>query len=189
MSDAKLSDTVGEGKKAEKSAEKAPPKKKGAGIHVRARGRVSAIMDQLGAIYRAANPDRDCRWVYAPTHKPELSNVLSRRAQGYIEVRFKDLPDAEPLMRGLGPDDAVRVGDTILMSIEAELRQIFKDDLHAHALEQGERVQRSYYERQEELAETSGSGRKHKGVARGSVSIQERTHEFEYEQRTSEPEG
>ena len=63
MSDAKLSDTVGEGKKAEKSAEKAPPKKKGAGIHVRAIGRVSAIMDQLGAIYRAANPDRDCRWV------------------------------------------------------------------------------------------------------------------------------
>ena len=156
-------------------------------IHVRARGRVSAIMDQLGATYRELNPERDCRWVYAPTHKPELSNVLSRRAQGYTEVTLKELPDAEPLMRGLSSDDAVRVGDTILMSIEAELREIFKEELHSDAMEQGERVQRSYYEAQEQLEE-QGSGRQHRGAARGSANIEIREKEYEYEQRTSEEE-
>ena len=178
MSDAKLSETVGKGKK--KETAKRPS------VRVRARGRVSSLMDQLGELYRSQHEGRDCRWVYAPSHKPELSNVMSRRAQGYVEVTFTELPEATDLMRGLGPDDAVRVGDVILMSIEAELRDIFKQELQEDALEQGKRVERSYYDEISKLEDMGPDGKAHRSTPRGSVDISVKELEFEYEQRTSE---
>lgn len=159
-------------------------------IRVRARGRLASITDELARLYREANPERDCRWVYAPTHKPELANVLTRRAQGYQEVTVNELPEAKDLMTGASPDDAVRIGDVILMSIEAEVREIYKEELYQLAKEQGEQVQTQYYEKiAEESQKSSISGRKHKAAAKGSVKIEERELEYEYEQKTSEEEG
>ncbi len=176
-------DIMSDAKKKETAKEKKTPS-----IRVKARGRISGLMDQLGDAYRKHFPDRDCRWVYAPTHKPELSNVLSRRAQGYEEVCICDLPEAEGLMAGLSPDDVVRVADTILMSIEAELREIFKSDLHSEAVEQSERVERKYYEELRALEEEAKTGSKHKVTPRGRLTIEEKTLEYEYEQRPNEPE-
>jgi len=166
--------------------------KKGAkspSINVRARGRINAVLDQLGQLYKEKYPDRDCRWVYAPTHKPELSNVLGRRAQGYVEVKLGELEDAGDLMPGLGPDDVVRVADVVLMSIEAEVRDMFKEDLHEAAKEQGERVGRKYYEALMEEEAMGPGGTRHVAVGRGQASIEEREFEYEIEQRTSEEEG
>lgn len=162
--------------------------KKTPSIRVKARGRISGLMDQLGEAYRERHPDRDCRWVYAPTHKPELSNVLSRRAQGYQEVCIVDLPEAEGMMAGLSPDDVVRVADTVLMSIEAELREIFKKELHSDAVEQGERVEKKYYEQLLAAEEEAGTGAKYSATPRGRVHIEEKELEYEYEQRQGEGE-
>lgn len=161
-------------------------KKKTPSIRVKARGRISGLMDQLGEAYRKRHSDRDCRWVYAPTHKPELSNVLSRRAQGYEEVCICDLPEAEGLMAGLSPDDVVRVADTVLMSIEAELREMFKKELHSDAVEQGNRVERKYYEELRAAEEEAKAGGKHIATPRGRVVIEEKELEYEYEQRPTE---
>lgn len=154
-------------------------------ISVRARGRVSGILDLIGDMYREAYPDRDCRWVYAPTHKPELSNVLGRKASGYVEVRVKEIPKLGDFLPGSSPDDVVRVADLVLMSIEAELRNIFKEELHQAAIEQGKRVERSYYERIDAESQ-EGGGRTHKASAKGSLNIEEREYEYDIEQRTSE---
>jgi hypothetical protein len=164
---------------ASKKEEKVPS------ITVKARGRINSVLDQLGALYRGRNPDRDCRWVYAPTHKPELSNVLGRRASGYVEVRLVDLPEAKDLMQGLNPDDVVRVGDLVLMSIEAELREIYKKEAHDTAAEQGSRVGRKYYESLMNEERAGPDGKAHKATGKGAVTIEEKTFEYDVEQRTS----
>ena len=159
--------------------------KKVPSITVKARGRINSVLDQLGQLYRERNLDRDCRWVYAPTHKPELSNVLGRRASGYIEVTLKDLPEAKDLMQGLNPDDVVRVGDLVLMSIEAELREIFKKEAHDAAAEQGSRVGRAYYEKLMEEERAGPDGKVHRATGKGAVTIEEKEFEYDIEQRTS----
>jgi hypothetical protein len=155
-------------------------------VRVRSAGKVNNVMNMLGEKYRELVPDRDCRWVYAPIHKPELSNVMSRLAQGYVPVLIKDLPLAKGLMPGLKPSDEVRVGDTVLMSIEAEVREIFKEELHQDALEQGKRVEREYFDALEGESEEGSSGEAHKASGRGSFKLEEQEREYEYEQRTSE---
>lgn len=161
-------------------------KKKAPSVVVKARGRINSVLDQLGAIYKSKNSDRDCRWVYAPTHKPELSNVLGRRASGYIEVTLKDLPEAKDLMHGLNPDDVVRVGDLVLMSIEADLRAAYKKEAHNIAMEQSDRVGRAYYEKLMSEERAGPGGTVHKATGKGSVSIEEKTFEYDIEQRTSD---
>ena len=154
-------------------------------VSVRARGRVNATLNELGRLYKERNIDRDCRWVYAPTHKPDLSNVFGRKAQGYVEVTIGELPEAEALMPGLSSDDVVRVGDVILMSIEAEVREQFKKDLHNAAEEQSKQVGRKFYESLMSGGEISSSGSAHKATGKGSVTIEEKSFEYEVEQRTS----
>ena len=172
------------------TAKKKETEKKAPSIRVRAKGRISGLLDQLGASYRERFPDRDCRWVYAPTHKPELSNTLSRRASGYVDVCIVDLPEAGDLMPGLSPDDVVRVGDVVLMSIEAELRKIFADEAHEDAMEQGKRVEREYHEGIDRLGDEAGKdSRGHRYVRpRGHASVEVKEHEYEYEQRSGEGE-
>ncbi len=150
-------------------------------VTVAGRGRINSMMNRLASMYVELNPDRAVRWVYSPMHRPELSTVLGRRAQGFAPVLVEDLHEEIP---GMKPDEEVRVGDLILMSIEKEARDEMRAELKERALEQARSVDRAYYDSL--TAETvSPSGEVHRARPRGRSVIEELEHSYELKQRTS----
>ena len=147
-------------------------------------GKINRTLESLGEIYKQKFPERDCRWVYSPEHRRELSNVIARNAEGYRRVMVRDLGvDLE----GLENDDVVRVGDVILMGISREEREELAVDKQQLADEQVRTVEREYYETSEEMFdETRTQSDESSGAPRGRSKTQIRTHEYDAEQRTSE---
>lgn len=157
---------------------KRPPR-----VEVRNRGKVSATLEGIAEEFQKDNPELKCRWVYSPEHKPDLSNVIGRKAQGYRVVVGKDSSMATEML-GLEPDEKVRVGDVILMAIPLDEYREIEADLRARAEAEKDRVSHEYYEATERIA-TAGMRPEHKPRPRGRAVIEERDFEFEVEQGTS----
>src|SRR5262245_53089754 len=84
-------------------------------VQVSSKGRVSQSMEFLAKAYEARHEGRrKTRWVFSPLNKPELSNVIGRKMDGWRVVVGKDLPEAGELL-GTEELEIVRQGDVILM--------------------------------------------------------------------------
>ena len=145
------------------------------------KGRISRTMEMLAELYKQDNPDRDCRYVYSPEHRSDLSNVLSRMSQGYQYVFVKDLAHEVPGFEE--GDSKVRVGDVVLMSIPTEVREAIQEEILEDAAHQVDAVEDGYKAAIE--AATDGGRGEHRSVPRGRSIIEERDHHYDVEQRTS----
>jgi len=150
-------------------------------VRVRSVGQVTSTLEKYAALYRVGHPDRDVRYVYDPTHKPELSAVLERASDGYEMVTLGEIG-----MASISDDEnkPVRVGDLVLMSIDketlSELKQIEAD----RATEQRMSVSRAYRDAIEAAAsESQKSGTRSPIRSVGKVSIDLKEKEYEFEQR------
>lgn len=145
-------------------------------------GKVNRTLESLAEIYKKKFPDRDCRWVYSPEHKRELSNTISRAAEGYRKVRVKEL---EVELEDLSSDDVVRIGDVILMSITRGEKKELVEQRQELADEAIRAVEREYYETSEEMFDgVRTESDESSGRPRGRTKTEIRTHEYDEEQRT-----
>lgn len=152
-------------------------------IMTRSRGRITETLEGLAEQYEEANPGMKCRWVYSPEHKPELSNVISRKAQGYKTVTGELHPNASEML-GLEDSEPVRVGDLILMAVPKEIYEQIRRELEERAQSEAERVNEEFYDEVEKIS-TAGMRSEHKPRPRGRAVIEEREFEFDVEQGTS----
>lgn len=131
-------------------------KKKAAPVtRVKSAGRVNARLTQLAELYKRNHPGREVRMVYDPAHKPDMSNVLGRQVDGYKVVLVKDLGE-EHALPGLKPDEPVRVGDTIMMSIAADEKMERQAESDRRAKEEYTRVEQEFQHSIEEIEHEQG---------------------------------
>lgn len=121
-----------------KEAKKAAPV-----TRVKSAGRINKRLHQLAELYKRNNPGREVRMVYDPLHKPDLSNILGRQVDGYRIVKVKELGE-ENALPGMKPDDPVRVGDTVMMSIAADEKAEIQEELDRRAKEEYSRVEQEF---------------------------------------------
>lgn len=160
-----------------------PRAKRVPSVRTRTPGKVNRILEGIAQMFKDNNPTMDCRWVYHPEHKKELSNVIARKSEGYQHVAMSDLgEDAADLVDG----DEVRVGDVVLMEISRVEREELKDELDMRAREQSDSVEGNFYEDQKGVHVTGPDGQTHEARARGHTRIEEREFTIDREQRTSE---
>lgn len=144
---------------------------------VKGKGRIGRMLDSLAATYEQNNPNRKLRWVYSPIHKPELSNIIAKRADGFVEVTVDELGTDVPGLKG---EETLRVGDVIGMSIPTDIAKEMREELADAAKEQARSVERDFYASQEEII-----AGEHKSKPRGRSVIEERDRDYDFEQRTS----
>ena len=148
-------------------------------VNVSSRGKVSATLEGIADEYRRLYPDMDCRWVFHSARRPELSNVISRMAEGYERIEpseFKGYP-IEPFVDERGD---IRVADVVLMKIPAGQRSVNQQERQRLADAQIQRVKDQFEQSMEQVR--SGD---HRAMARGAVSVEEREHNLNYEQPDS----
>lgn len=151
-------------------------------VNVSSRGKISQTLQGVADEYRRLNEGRDCRWVYHSATKPELSNVMSRTAEGYSIVKPADLKGSKfPIDGFVDEKGHVRIADVILMGIPAGQRQANLKGRNRLANEQISRVKESF----QEAMEAAKSG-KHRAIARGAVKVREQEHDLNYEQPSKE---
>lgn len=120
---------------------------------VKSGGRTNRRIEDLTNLYKRKNPGKSVRWVYDPQHKPDLSNLLSRQVDGFRLVLVKDLGE-ELALPGMKPDEPVRVGDTVMMSVdEAETRKM-RAELDKAAADEMTRVEQEFSSAIEEITAT-----------------------------------
>lgn len=138
-------------------------------------GRMNRRLKMISDLYLKNHPGKATRWVYAPEHKPELSNVLSRQADGYALVFNKDLgKDFIESLPGLKPDDPARIGDVVLMSIAAEAQKAFQKELNDRAKGELERVEQEYHQNISDMEVPGGKMREeYRARPRGRSVIEE----------------
>lgn len=162
------------------SADEKQVKKEAPVVRVRSRGQISGALEGHAEKYRDRYPERDVRYVYDPTHKPELSGIVGRQAMGYELVTWGEIG-----VTGAKEEEVVRVGDLVLMSIDKETKQAIRDERAHLSRERMESVSRSFYTKIEEAA-SEKTPRHHSGPGvrpLGQATIEERVHEYEIEQR------
>jgi len=148
-------------------------KRKAPHTRVRSGGKVGQRLKMLADMYIKLNPEDDVRFVYSPEHKPELSNVTSRHIDGYRLVYVKDLGnDVAEMLPGMKAEEPVRVGDVVMMSIEAEIRQEIQAGLDNAAAEEMSRVQEEFYEAIDEVKLRSGMRDEYKARPRGTTTTE-----------------
>lgn len=165
-------------------------------ISARKRGRVTNTLEMFATQFKKNNPEKDCRWIYDPISKPELSGVMGRMAQGYRVVYGKDLGDETMLeVSGLKADEKIRVGDVVLMGVPIAVRDELREDNRMAAAEQLSKIDQDFYQNIQsidkggkESADTNLESR-HRPRPIGRSVIEEREFEFDIEQRTGEEEG
>lgn len=164
------------------STQKEPPV-----VRTRSRGQVSTSLETYAKAYRDRYPDRDVRYVYDPSHKPELSGVLGRKAQGYQIVT---LGEAGLASTSDEEDNPVRVGDLVLMSIDKKTRGQLRKEVNDKAAEQRLSVDRQFREAVNAAAEAADKEGHTRAPVRpvGRASIEEREREYEIEQRGEDKE-
>lgn len=153
-------------------------------VRVRARGQISRALESYAEKYREQYPDRDVRYVYDPAHKPELSGILGRQAEGYEIVTYSEVGDEKEDRA----DKPVRVGDLVLMSIGREEREKLKLQREIAAAEQRVTVQRSYYEEIEKAATAAKPAHHSRNPSKpvGIATIEEKEFSYNIEQRSEE---
>lgn len=139
-------------------------------------GQVGQMLEGLAQLFRELNPGKSCRWVYAPLHRGELSNVLGRRAQGYRQVFVKDLGSLD----GFDPEDVVRVGDCILMSIPEEVQHAIAMEKQERASSQLKQVEQEFYNNIGGLDERDGAEPRMRPS--GRAVIEERDRDYDTKQ-------
>jgi hypothetical protein len=138
-------------------------------VKVKSRGKVNRRLELLAHKFRAGHPKERARFVYHPSHKPDLSNVLDRQIDGYRLVRVKELgDDIEESLPGLKPDDLVKVGDVVMMAIDEDTYAANQAEHADRAKEELSRVDQRYYESIEEIEAKD----EHKPRPRGSSYIE-----------------
>lgn len=155
-------------------------------VTVRNRGRVTTSQEQYVNAYLAANPGMAVRWVYDPLAKPDLSNTLSRQADGYEFVLWEDLEGISP-PRNSAADEPVRVADSVLMCISAEVRAELIKDREAIAREALSSVEDSFRQEMASVAASRG-GEVHRAGSTGSASISFIDEDLDVDQRSNEEE-
>lgn len=152
-------------------------------VRVRARGQISGALERYAEKYREQYPDRDVRYVYDPQHKPELSGVLGRQAEGYEVVTLAEIGQT-----GENENKPVRVGDLVLMSIPKEEREKLKLERQIIAAEQRASVQKEYYDEIEKSAHAARPGHHTRNPSRpiGIATVEEKELTYEIEQRKEE---
>lgn len=152
-------------------------------VRTRHPGKVNRILEGLAQMFKDHNGEWDCRWVYHPEHKKELSNVIARKSEGYQHVALTDLGDD---ITDFIDGDEVRVGDVVLMKISRVEREELKEELAERAQEQSNSIDSGFYEEVEGVETRSKSGEVHRARPRGRTVIEERDLEIDQEQRSSE---
>jgi hypothetical protein len=145
------------------------------------RGRVSTSLESIAERWREAHPSQDCRWIYDPPSKPELSNLDSRAADGYRPVTRGELDPSTPPARR---DEYVRIADVVFCTIPGEAKRSLEQERVDLAREQALSVDRKYHEEISQLG--AGMSEKHRPKGLGRVVIEEREFEYDREQRTGE---
>lgn len=136
-------------------------------------GRMNRRLKQISDLYIARNPSMGTRWVYSPEHKPDLSNVLSRQADGYKLVYNKDLGDEfVASIPGVKAEEPVRIGDVVLMAIAAVVQKAFQKELDERATADRDRVQSEFYGKIEDM-EVKGMRDEYRARPRGRSVIEE----------------
>ena len=153
-------------------------------VVVGSKGRISKSLEFLAKTYEArSEKTKETRWVYSPLHKPELSNVIGRRMDGWKPITGKDLPEAMELL-GIGEDDLVRHGDVVLMWIDPKKRAELRKEIDEKTREQASSIKREHYDKTPEI---SAGGAKmsdeHRVRPKGDAVIEEKEFEFDYTQR------
>ncbi len=139
--------------------------KKEAAPHTRVKsaGKVNRRLEILAEMYIKTHEGKDVRWVYSPIHKPELSNVVYRQADKYELVFVRDLgKDVAVYLPGMENDDLIRVGDVVMMSIDAEIRRGYQEDLDKAAEGEYARVEEEFYGTVDEIQLAKGMRQEYK---------------------------
>lgn len=153
-------------------------------VRVRNIGQVTSTLERYAALYRAEHPDRDVRYVYDPTHKPELSGILERVSDGYTLVTNGEIGTASTSDEEHIP---VRVGDLVMMSIDKKTQKDLRKADADIAAEQRLSVSRAYRDAIESAAsEGRKVGARDPITSVGQVSIDVKEKEYDIEQRSQE---
>lgn len=164
------------------STEKKEAKKKFAPkVNVKSAGRISATLEGIADDYRRQYPDREVRWVYHSATKPELSNVMSRRAEGYDLVKPDEFTESITASSFTDEKGLIRVADVVLMSILAGQREANRAARQDMASDQLASVKDNY-----DASMGSARSGRHRATARGAVKLEPKDHEYEIEQRSRE---
>lgn len=158
-------------------------KKEAPVVRVRSRGQISGTLERFAAMYEQRYPEKATRYVYDPSHKPELSGVMGRQAMGYEVVTWGEIGIVGDDRRK--EEDPVRVGDLVLMGVDKEIKEKLRAERRQWAKDQTESVQRKFYEEIEKEAESKTPGHHRSPVARplGRAVIEERDFEYDIQQR------
>ena len=148
-------------------------------VTVTSRGKISATLEGIAEEFKKLYPDQDCRWVFHSARKPELSNVISRMAEGYSMIEpkeFKGYP-VDPFIDEKGQ---IRVADVILMKIPTGQRTANAQERQRLADSQLSQVKDGF-----QHAMASAREGRHGSESRGGLKFEERDHDLNYEQPDS----
>lgn len=111
-------------------------------LGVRSRGFYTDLMNRIESSYLARHSGRKLRWAYAPEERRDFSQITKWRAYGYTPVSYTEA-GIEPFAGK--SSESVRIGDTILMSIDADSHKALKAAIDRDAKDELKRVKREYY--------------------------------------------
>ncbi len=142
---------------------------------VKSRGKVSQRLEILANMYLETRPKEAVRWVFSPEHKPDLSNVVNRQIDGYRLTYVRDLGDKDTVafLPGMKPSDLVRVGDVVMMAIDAAIQQEIREDLDGAAAEERTRVEQEFYHAVDEMQTDGPMREEYRAKARGRSHTEE----------------
>lgn len=106
-------------------------------------GPVQDMMLRFAERFRQLHPDAEVSFVYDPTHKPQLSKLSKRQSQGYRIVRGEELELQDHQLEEGKP---VRVGDLVMMTVPAGLKDALDLEKAEIAAEELKRPKNEYYE-------------------------------------------
>lgn len=151
-------------------------------VSVSSRGKVSETLESVAEAFRKANSGMDCRWVFHSARKPELSNILSRTAEGYQLVKSSEFKGTTvPLENFEDADGHIRIADVILMKIPTGQRKVNLLARQRLADDQVRRVKEGFQSAMERVK--AGD---HRSASRGAVKLQEKEHDLTYDQPNKE---
>lgn len=149
-------------------------------VSVSSRGKIGATLENIANELKSRQPDQEVRWVFHSARKPELSNIVSRMAEGYTIVERSEF-DGYPIDAFVDEKGHIRVADTVLMKIPAGQLAVNVEARQRLADAQIDMVKEGF----QVAMETARAGQ-HKAAARGAVKLESRDHNLDYVQPSKE---
>lgn len=151
---------------------------------VRGQGKVNRKLKTLADAFLKNHEGMDVRFVYHPQHKPDLSNVISRQADGYRLVKMEELgEDIVAVLPGVTGEDLVRVGDVVMMAIDADVRAAIQADNDRRAADELSRVEQEFHHN---ISEIPVAQQEHQMRPRGRSLIEEVEREVDVDPKHKE---